>query len=361
MTGPTIVAGQGYSLALRADGRVLTWGDGMTGATARTGIAGTALSVLSNLSNVAGLAISRGNSGHVALAADGSARAWGYDFNGSFGDWWRDTIDVPIAVPQFGNAAQAGVADCATQHRVWLSLHGDGTVWTTPGIAEPGSGPQPSVITPSQVPGLPAIRALGHGPCATAIATDGRLFSLSSSMVSRNTPTFAYVYSVVANEVVGIPLVADASCDISRCFVAGQDGSVWAWGENANGEFGDGTFTSRTIPIQVPGLSQITKVVTSQSGVTFAIDTAGQVYSWAGVAASDDLLGRGRDPNDPTFKQLPRRITSLTLPVRELDARQHAIVRLSDGSVWAWGYAGSGGLGDGTTNSSDVPIRVLGL
>lgn len=37
----------------------------------------------------------------------------------------------------------------------------------------------------------------------------------------------------------------------------------------------------------------------------------------------------------------------------------HALVTMPDGSVWAWGYNGSGQVGDGTTVFRAKPVRVI--
>jgi YD repeat-containing protein len=39
----------------------------------------------------------------------------------------------------------------------------------------------------------------------------------------------------------------------------------------------------------------------------------------------------------------------------------HTIVLKADGTVWAWGYNGSGQLGDGTTTDRSTPVQVSGL
>ena len=36
----------------------------------------------------------------------------------------------------------------------------------------------------------------------------------------------------------------------------------------------------------------------------------------------------------------------------------HSAAVMSDGSLWAWGYNGSGQIGDGTTTDRNLPIKV---
>ena len=36
-----------------------------------------------------------------------------------------------------------------------------------------------------------------------------------------------------------------------------SDGTVWSWGENYDGEVGDGTTTQRLTPVKVSGLSGV--------------------------------------------------------------------------------------------------------
>jgi len=78
------------------------------------------------------------------------------------------------------------------------------------------------------------------------------------------------------------------------------DGSLWAWGYNNYGQLGDGTYTSRNVPIQV-----------------------GTARDWKSIAAGD----------------------------------YHTLAIKADGSLWAWGYNGYGQLGDGT-GLRNTPVRV---
>jgi RHS repeat-associated protein len=88
------------------------------------------------------------------------------------------------------------------------------------------------------------------------------------------------------------------------------DGTVWAWGRNANGQLGDNTTASRPAPVQVKG--------------------PGGVGVLTGVTA----IGAGSD---------------------------HSLAAKGDGTAWAWGKNANGQLGDDTTTQRRTPVQVSGL
>ncbi|HPX11745.1 MAG TPA: hypothetical protein PKW20_05645, partial [Syntrophales bacterium] len=64
-----------------------------------------------------------------------------------------------------------------------------------------------------------------------------------------------------------------------------SDGTVWAWGFNADGQLGDGTDTDRWTPVQVKGpggagfLAGV-KAVTTGACHTLALKEDGTVWAW---------------------------------------------------------------------------------
>jgi alpha-tubulin suppressor-like RCC1 family protein len=68
------------------------------------------------------------------------------------------------------------------------------------------------------------------------------------------------------------------------------DGTVWAWGNNSNGQLGDGTTTQSTSPVQVSGLSNVTAIAAGATH-TVALKTDGTVWAWGDN--SNGQLGNG--------------------------------------------------------------------
>ncbi|ETR65199.1 MAG: hypothetical protein OMM_06107 [Candidatus Magnetoglobus multicellularis str. Araruama] len=54
-----------------------------------------------------------------------------------------------------------------------------------------------------------------------------------------------------------VGVVTDIFSGGYHSFVLKDNGTVWAWGYNSNGQLGDGTTTNRTTPVQISGLDNI--------------------------------------------------------------------------------------------------------
>jgi len=155
-----------------------------------------------------------------------------------------------------------------------------------------------------------------------------------------------------------------------------SDGTVWAWGTNANGQLGDGTTVTRLTPVQVaapvnapagygPYLKDIVQI-SSGAASTTALDKNGNVYAWG-------LQTGGRLGNNQ------QGAANISTPVQVLTGDQMSgsgfledIVQIAagenftlaldkNGQVWSWGTNGSAQLGVNNTTNYGAPKRVIGL
>lgn len=127
------------------------------------------------------------------------------------------------------------------------------------------------------------------------------------------------------------------------------DGSVWAWGNNALGELGNGTFTDSAVPVKVKdpsGQGFLVDIVAVSAGFehSLALDKYGKVYGWG----SNDAGQLGADPATMDRYNLPREIIS-EWKVRAIAAGQQFSLALGEtsGCVDAWGVNDFGQLGSG--------------
>jgi len=129
------------------------------------------------------------------------------------------------------------------------------------------------------------------------------------------------------------------------------DGSLWAWGNNGQGRLGDGTTTGHRVPIQV-GTETNWATVAAGSNFTIATRTDGSLWAWG--ANGSGQLGDGTT----TQHTRPTQIGTETAWALVSAGSAYTMAIRADGSLWAWGSNGSGQLGDGSTIQRTAPVRV---
>jgi YD repeat-containing protein len=132
------------------------------------------------------------------------------------------------------------------------------------------------------------------------------------------------------------------------------DGKVWTWGDNTTGQIGIGltSTTGVSVPIQVPGLSNIIDV-SGGDRFTAALKADGTVWTWGWNGFGQ--LGDGTN----TDRTVPVQVTGLNNVILMAARDYHVLVVKSDGSVWAWGSGGNGELGNKNFTDSNLPVQVI--
>ncbi|MET9020691.1 hypothetical protein ABZV93_11955, partial [Actinopolymorpha sp. NPDC004070] len=130
-------------------------------------------------------------------------------------------------------------------------------------------------------------------------------------------------------------------------------GDVLAWGDNADGQLGNGSNDDSNVPVEVDIPPNPVRQLAAGGAHSLALTTAGDVLAWGDNA--DGQLGNGsnEDSNVPVEVDIPPN------PVRQLAAGgAHSLALTTAGDVLAWGDNEVGQLGNGSNDDSNIPVEV---
>ncbi len=130
-----------------------------------------------------------------------------------------------------------------------------------------------------------------------------------------------------------------------------RDGKLCTWGRNSNGQLGFGDFTDRAVPTQVGSVTSWTRVA---AGNHFVIATRSDGTLWAWGVNANGQLGLG----DFTNRNVPTQIGSVMTWSAIAAGSEFALALRSNGTLWAWGLNSSSQLGDETAISRTAPVQT---
>jgi alpha-tubulin suppressor-like RCC1 family protein len=142
------------------------------------------------------------------------------------------------------------------------------------------------------------------------------------------------------------------ACGNAHTLAIQSDGSMWAFGANAQGQLGIGNTTQQTSPQVVGSSSDAWLTAAGGNQFSLGIKTDGTLWSW-GYNTSGQL-GFG---NTTSPQKTPKQIgTSHWLKVAA--GTSHALAIRDDGTLWAWGLNDKGQLGNGNTTNQSSPVQI---
>lgn len=319
---PTAVsAGYGTSLAIGSDGNVYAWGSNEYGALGDGIDADSQTPVRVQLpGGVSAAAVSEGLYASLALGSNGLVYAWGSNEWGQLGDgsatgpeicgyWACSPVPVPVPLPGGVTAtavAEAGGTSYAVGSNGTLYSWGDNYL----GMLGVGSTTGPDTCDGGDCSTTPVAVALPGGFAAVAVSgNDGTVMAL------------------------------------------GSDGSVYDWGNNFNGELGDGTTsTDSPVPVRVSLPAGVTAAALPASGAGLVLGSDGNAYQWGAVGMNG---GNVIEALTPEQVPLPDGVAATAVAGGTAN-----YILGSNGNLYAWGDNTFGEYGNGTVTESSTPVQV---
>jgi alpha-tubulin suppressor-like RCC1 family protein len=290
----------------------------------------------------------------AATKTDGSLWLWGCGVCGLLGNNDITSQSSPVQTVSGGtNWRTVSTGDLNT-----AAIKTDGTLWTW-GLGsrgQLGNNSTASCSSPVQtVSGGTNWRTVSVGRCHTAaIKTDGTLWTWgfgyrgqlgNNDITNRSSPV---------QTVSGGTNWRTVSASSFHTAAIKTDGSLWTWGYGGYGQLGNNSIASQSSPIQTISGGTSWRMVSAGDSHTSAIKTDGSLWLWGAG-------GLGRLGNNA--------ITNQSSPIQTISGGTHwRTVNVStlhtaaiktDGSLWTWGYGGSGRLGNNSIDSQSSPIQTI--
>jgi hypothetical protein len=366
---PMITGAVGHTIAVDRSGVVYTWGGNNAGqlGDGTTNPSPTPI-VVPGLTGITAVAAGGGGAAFafsLAVRSDGVVFSWGYNNEGELGlGNTNPGPHVPTQVPSF-----SGASSVAAGVDFVVALKRDGTVWAwganTHG--QLGKGDNSPSSSPLQVSGLANIVAVAAASeHALALRSDGKVFAWG-----RN--DFGQIGNqlngdaLLPAQVIGLPALAiDIFATDESSFAALADGSVYGWGADFGTLGDDSSYVgSRTVPVRALGyMPRVVKL-----GVGGSVGDApsahafdGRLWKWG----NGNTFALGDGLFEGAIEAVPQMLPgAANQSVMASSAVWQAHLVRADGSVRGWGsnVQGPGETGTTTTPAGNVPspAAVLGV
>lgn len=393
-TSPVVKAapiGQAGAYALLQDGSLYTWGGNATGV---CGVGSTAVVPTPTLSATGVVEVynlpssSNYNADNVKLAikkSDNYIYICGYNGNNNLGvgdavnktSWTQITSLGTNVVKLFNLGSQNGC---------WFAQKSDDSIWAAGyngygqlGTADTVNKPNPVNVTTNWQGGADWVIEYmggGFGWYDTAANAPSNTVMLLRNRTTLATKVLTCGYGVIAGDGTtnnrSTPYLIPNSGSVSDLSYNGSghavvhmlnnDGTLYAWGRNAEGQLGNGTTVPATSPTLVQ--SDVAAIMNKDMNThsygyrtsTWIKKTDGYVYC-CGYNSHHELgLGHNSVVSSFTKTFLPLGVVE----VKSFTSTSEAtlIARTTDHVMYAWGYNGHNNLSTNTTINGSVPATV---
>lgn len=260
-----IAAGSSHTLLLKEDGTVWSAGYNNSG---QLGF-GDTVSVktyrqIPNLSNIIAVDANRYNS--IALKSNGTVYTWGYT--------------AGVYTPMQMNLSN--IIEISAGNEYFMALDKSGNVWTWGNneYGQLGDGTYTNKEEPVKVTTIDNIKHISAGGMfAMALKQDGTIYTWGENVRGQlgNNST---QNNNIPVQVTSISNVCSISAGYRHALALKKDGTVWAWGSGGYYQLGNGSGTDKHMPIKIASFNKPVKQIFTKVNSSYAVDEDGTLFGW---------------------------------------------------------------------------------
>jgi alpha-tubulin suppressor-like RCC1 family protein len=344
----SIDAGEFHSVAIKSDGTLWAWGYNGYGAVGDASLINKTAPTKIGQDNQ-WVSLGAGGYQSFALKSNGTLWGWGYNIDGELGDLTNVNKNVPV---QIGTDNKWVSITGGYSHS--LGAKADGTLWAWGYNANGQLGD--GTLLPKNTPVLVGtdnkwLSLSAGGTHTLGLKSNGTIWAWgdnSSGQLGDATTVTGRTFPVqTGTDTKWISIAAGGSHSLGLK----SDGTLWAWGNNSNGQLGDLTLLAKNSPVQV-GTDNKWVSIAAGGSHSLGLKSDGTLWSWGnnvnGQLGDASILQK----TSPVQVGIENRWVSISA------GSSHSLGLKSDGTLWAWGNNTSGQLGDNSTLQRNSPIQI---
>jgi alpha-tubulin suppressor-like RCC1 family protein len=346
-----VSGGNNHTAAIKTDGTLWTWGINSTGQLGTNDITNRSTPVTTFAGGTNWKQVSGGNYYTLAIKTDGTLWTWGINNTGKLGT--NDTTNRSTPVTTFAGGTNWKQVSGGAYHTTAIKTDGTLWIWGFNGQGQLGTNDTTQRNTPvtTFAGGTDWKQVAGGTQHTAAIKTDGTLWTWginstgqlgTNDITNRSTPVTTFAGGTNWKQVSGGGFHTSA---------IKTDGTLWTWGFNSSGQLGTNDVENKPTPVTTFAGGTNWKQVSCGNGHTAALSDDGvnkQLYLF-GINTSYQL-------GIPDTFAIPNQVIGEFTNWKSLHAAANRTAAIkTDGTLWVWGF---GSILNGTNDVETKPTPV---